>query len=338
VNQTSLPSTHPQVVRVHLLHTPEPDALEILKKLLDNNIHLSFGADPPERSDYEILVAGRPERRHLIASPRLHTVIIPFAGIPTVTRELLLDFPHFAVHNLHHNAAVTAEMAIGLLLSAAKFIIPCDQALRKNDWRPRYSPPPAMALEGKTALILGYGQIGQRIGRVLRGFGMDIIAVCRRLDKERSLDHPVEIHPVQYLSLLLPRADILIIALPATAETEELIGKKELGRLPEGAVLVNIGRASIIDQEALFHALKNGPLGAAGLDVWYHYPQTEEDRVKTPPADFPFYQLNNIVMSPHRAGSSTETEALRMSHLAVLLNAAARGEEIPNRVNVQLGY
>ena len=108
--------------------------------------------------------------------------------------------------------------------------------------------------------------------------------------------------------------------------------------LPPGAELVNVGRGPIVDEAALYNALRNGTLHAAGLDVWYNYPADEAGRSHTLPSAYPFHELENVVMSPHRAGHSSETETLRMGHLMVLLNAAARGEPMPNRLDVRVGY
>jgi len=322
---------------VHLLNPPDPPALALLQSHCDPGILLTTG-HPTALATYEILVAGRPRLEHLTASPNLRLLVIPYAGLPATTRELLLDFPELAVHNLHHNASLTAEMAMALLFSAAKFIVPCDRALRQHDWRPRYNPPPALSLDGKTTLILGFGQVGQRIGRACNALGMHVLAVRRQPDQPISVEYPVEVYSSDMMTQLLPRAHALIIALPATSATEGLLGERELGLLPVGAVLVNVGRGAIVDQAALYTALANGHLGAAGLDVWYNYPHSQADWEHTPPADYPFHTLDNVVLSPHRAGASTETETLRMIHLADLLNAVARGEPIPNCVDVQAGY
>jgi phosphoglycerate dehydrogenase-like enzyme len=261
----------------------------------------------------------------------LEILVIPWAGLPPETRELLLDFPHVAVHNLHHNAASAAEMAVALMLAAAKFIVPIDRVFRTHDWTPRYQPNPAISLEGKTVLILGYGAIGQRVARACQGLGMEVVAI-------RRSDTTGEIHPPDALHDLLPRVDVLIVCLPHTPETTGIIGAEELALLPADAVLVNVGRGPIVDEAALYHALREGTLYAAGLDVWYNYPGDESARSYTPPSTYPFYELDNVVMSPHRAGGSKETEMQRMGCLAALLNAAARGEEMPNRVDLQAGY
>jgi phosphoglycerate dehydrogenase-like enzyme len=309
-----------------------------LQSRLIPEICLTIGPDLPKPATFEILVGGRPTRQHLLASPNLRLLVIPYAGLPEVTRQLLHDFPHLAVHNLHHNASLTAEMALALLLAAAKFILPCDQALRRNDWRLRYQPPPALSLHGKTALILGFGHVGQRIGRACAALGMHIIALRRDPGRPTLVDYPVEIHGPEALVGLLPQADVLLIALPATPQTEGLLGAAELSLLPPGAVLVNVGRGPIVDQHALYQALKDRRLRAAGLDVWYHYPSSQAEWQNTPPADVPFHELDNVVLSPHRAGGSSETESLRMEHLAELLNVAARGEPPPNPVDLAAGY
>lgn len=321
---------------VHLHRPPEEDALARLQAALDPGVQLSCGPDLPEPAVYEILVAGRPEREQLTASPALRALIVPWAGLPSATRELLLEFPRVAVHNLHYNAIPVAEMVVALLLAAAKFIVPMDRALRAHDWRPRYRPNPALLLEGRTALILGYGAIGQHVARICRGLGMTVLAVRRHVTV--PLDGAVEIHPAEALPSLLPRADALLVCLPHTSETDGLIGTEELALLPEQAILVNVGRGAIVDQAALYDALASGRLYAAGLDVWYNYPPDEEARAHTPPADHAFHRLDNVVMSPHRAGGSLEADLRWVDHLAALLNAAARGEEMPNRVDVAAGY
>lgn len=311
--------------------------LGFLRELLDPQIDLTCGPGRPEPAQYQILIAGRPEQADLTASPALEALVIPWAGLPLQTRELVTAFPTIAVHNLHHNAAPVAELVLTLLLGAAKFLLPFDRALRQADWTPRYTPTPAALLTGKTALILGYGAIGQRVARVCRALEMEVLAT------RRSVDVPVreanaEVYPATALPDLLPRADALLITLPLTPATEGLIGAPELALLPAGAVVVNVGRGEIVDQEALYQTLKEGQLRAAGIDVWYHYPGDEESRTRTPPADYPFHTLDNVVMSPHRGGATDESNRLRMVHLARLLNAAARGEPLPDRVDVGAGY
>jgi phosphoglycerate dehydrogenase-like enzyme len=317
---------------VHVLRPRDNRAVQYLRAGLAPGIHLSHGPELPKPAGYHILVAGRPQREHLTASPNLKALIIPWAGLPESTRQLILDFPHIRVHNLHHNARPVAELTIALLLAAAKFVVPLDRSLRAGDWTPRYQPSPSILLRGKTALILGHGAVGREVAQLCRGLGMNVMAITRHPSGEPFLAPPEALHQ------LLPRADVLLVCLPHTSETTGLIGTRELALLPQNAILVNIGRGPIVDEAALYTALRDGTLYAAGLDVWYNYPADEDARSYTPPSAYPFHELPNVVMSPHRAGASTETERLRATHLAELLNAAAHGEPMPNRVDLRAGY
>ncbi len=323
-------------VHVHILRRPEDPSLAILKNALDGTIHLTFGEEVPD--GVEVLVAGRPARAQIDASAALHTVVVPWAGIPEGTRALLLERPNLALHNLHFPAVPVAESALALLLAAAKHIVPADRALRRGDWTVRYTgEDQGVLLRGKTALILGLGAIGRPVAAMCQSMGMHVLATRRSVDGP-TRENGVEVHPPDALHGLLPRADALIICLPLTPETQGLIGAHELALLPPRALLVNVGRGPVVVEEALYHALAAGTLHAAGLDVWYSYPKDKAARANTPPSAYPFHELDNVVMSPHRTNATDETERLRMEALAALLNAIAQGDEVPNRVDVQTGY
>jgi phosphoglycerate dehydrogenase-like enzyme len=324
-------------LNVHLDYPPKPADLETLREHLLPGIRVTVGPELPQPGDYEVLVAGRPERGQITASPVLRAVIVPWAGIPDKTRELMLDYPGIAVHNLHHNAVPVAELTVALLLAAAKSLVRLDQTLRRDDWTPRYGGGSAVLLAGRTALVLGYGAVGREVARLCRALGMHVLAV-RRTVPPGPAEGPDEVHPVADLDALLPRADALLVCLPHTPATDGLIDKRRLALLPGGALLVNTGRGPIVDQGALFRALQERRLFGAGLDVWYNYPPDRASRSHTAPADYPFAELDNVVMSPHRGGASDRTERLRMEGLAQLLNAACEGRPMPNRVDLAAGY
>ena len=327
-------------LHVLLLHLPRDESAAVeLTARLDPSVHLSLGPELPEPPDYEVLVTGRPERAQIEASPHLRALIVPWAGIPDTTRQLMRDYPDIEVHNLHHNALPVAEHALALLLAAAKFIVPMDRALRKHDWRPRYEANPSVLLEGRTALILGYGAIGQKLAKLCQGLGMEVLGIRQQAPPGGDVQPDgVRLFAVEALHRLLPKTEAVLVCLPHTSQTTGLVGARELALLPPQAILVNVGRGPVIDEQALYEALEAGRLYAAGLDVWYQYPETEAARADTPPARYPFHELPNVVMSPHRAGGSTETDRLRMIRLAALLNAAACGEAMPNRVDLDAGY
>jgi phosphoglycerate dehydrogenase-like enzyme len=309
--------------------------LDRLAALLPPTVALIPTEDAPP-PDCDILVHGFPQRAWLEGCPALRAVIVPFAGVPAETQALLREFPQIDLHNLHYNDTPTAEFAIALMMAAAKLIVPLDQALRRGDWSARYGETGTEILAGKTAVILGYGMIGRRIAPVCQALGMHVIGVRRRPGV--AAEHAVEVHGIDALSDLLPRADVLHCVLPGTPHTTGLIGARELARLPAHAIIVNVGRGEVIDEEALFTALRDRRIRAAGIDVWYNYPHSPEARSDTLPSRFPFHELDNVVLSPHRAGWLSAAEDNRVTMLAELLSAAAAGQPMPSRVDKELGY
>lgn len=332
-------------VRLHILHPPEPEALGHLRRLLDPLVQLSTG--PRDGREADILVSGRPEAADLEPAPGI--LLIPYAGLPDRTRSLLLERPGIRAHNIHHNAASAAEMAIALLLASSKMLLPADQALRKGDWSLRLQPGSYWMLDGRRALVIGYGAIGVRIARACAALGMRVSAV--RLDPRKPAPPGAdEIHPVTALHGLLPLSDALMIAVPLTPGTRGLIGAAELGSLSPDAVLVNVARGEVVDEKALYTSLAEGRIRAAGLDVWYRYPVSEPWRppgeetagkpAPVPPSACPFHELDNVVMSPHRGGSLglADMEMRRMDAIASAANAAAAGGQVPHPLDPVAGY
>jgi phosphoglycerate dehydrogenase-like enzyme len=324
-------------LHVHLLNLYSTASTDELRARVSGDVCLTEGAEIVEPETVRILVGGFPVAGDLDACPQLQALIVPFAGVPAETQKLAQNYPAVTLHSLHFNVIPTAEMAVALLLAAAKLIVPLDQEMRRLDWRSRYEVTQATMLAGKQALILGYGQIGRRVAMALRGLGMDVVGVRRSLT-EPTLEEDVEVFPVAALNEHLSHSDVLIMALPETPETIGMVGAEQLALLRPGAIVVNVGRGPTLDEEALYRALCNRSIRAAGIDVWYQYPKTLEERVGAAPSRFPFQDLPNVVMSPHRAGWLSEAELERMNALATLLNEAAAGRAIPSRVDKGLGY
>jgi phosphoglycerate dehydrogenase-like enzyme len=166
---------------------------------------------------------------------------------------------------------------------------------------------------------------------------MTVIATRRRTDRV-VVEDGVTVHPAGDLPTLLPRARVVLVCLPLTGETRGLLGEREFALLPSSAVLVNVARGPIVDEEALFSALRDGRLHSAGIDTWYRYPGREGNPMDTAPSRLPFGELENVVMSPHRGGSMPATEARRMETLGDLLRTLAEGREAPGRVDLEAGY
>ncbi len=330
-------ATHETLLNVHIPPSDLTKRADQLRALVPPNVRITVAPDDAQPADCHVLVHGTAKAEWLDASPTLRAVIVPYAGVSLEMQQLLQQYPNVDLHNLHYNDVATAEFALALMFAAAKFVVPLDRLLRQGDWRQRYTGAPSLLLSGRSVLILGYGAIGRQIAPVCQAMGMKVRGVRRRVP-HTPVEDGVELFGADQLSGLLPETDVLICVLPQTPETVGLIGAAELAALPESAIVVNVGRGPVIDEEALYHALHSGRLAGAGIDVWYTYPHGEEERSHTLPSRFPFQELDNVVMSPHRGGWLEAAEGRRLQELAKLLTAAAAGEAIPNKVDKVLGY
>jgi len=159
-----------------------------------------------------------------------------------------------------------------------------------GDTRPLYPPVMLEELSGKTVLLVGYGSIGKEIERMLAPFHVDLLRVARSARSQPT------VHPVSELDSLLPKAQVVILILPATPESNKLIGPRQLALMPQGALLVNAARGPIVDTDALVDALKAGSIRAA-LDV------TDPEPL---PEGHPLWSCPNLLITPHVGGSSPQ--------------------------------
>jgi phosphoglycerate dehydrogenase-like enzyme len=315
-------------LRVHFIDPLPTKVAAHLKKHSQTHLEITEGPEPPERADYQVLVGISLSESFLTASPVIESVVVPIAGISSEIRTLMQRFPHIRLHNLHHNARQVAEMALTLMLCCAKSVIPADRALRRGNWDYRYIADPGSCIERKTAIVLGFGHIGKRIAELCRALNMRVIAIKRSVDPNADAAPAHQLFPVADIDALLPEADFLFICLPCTEETSGLFQRDRLASLPKRCVLINVGRAEIINETALFESLKKGSIKAAGLDVWYNYPKLWQHKAShdTAPAHLPFHTLPNVVMSPHVAEGQLDAkyyELRKMEYLAIKLDELA---------------
>ncbi len=270
-------------LRVHLSGSQEAEFLSCLKAALASDIVLTWGEELPNPAEYDILVCGVPDQKSIEASSNLKYLIIPWAGLPRKTRDLMVNYPHITVHNIHHNAVPVAEIAVTMMMALAKNLAKIDSAMRKHDWSLRYETGVIRLVNSRRALILGYGAVGKQIAVRCLALGMKVAAVGRTA---QGTEEGIELYPSTRLETLLPEADVLFLSLPLTEQTKGMIGERQLALLPEGASLINVSRGRIVDEEALYRILRTGRI-TAGLDVWYNYPGGEMPRSETPPSKYP---------------------------------------------------
>jgi glyoxylate reductase len=213
----------------------------------------------------------------------------------------------------------TADLTFALLLTAARRIVEGDRLTRAGGWK---SWHPSFLLgqdvHGATLGIVGLGQIGLAVARRARGFDMRLLYWSRR----RYPDAEAEL-ALEYVDLdrLLRESDFVSLHVPLTPETRHLIGERELALMKPTAILVNAARGSLVDQRALYKALKERRIAAAGLDV---------AEVEPIPLDDPLLTLSNVVMTPHIGSASVATRA-RMAEIAVESILQAFRGELPSR-------
>lgn len=187
------------------------------------------------------------------------------------------------------NSDAVADFAFTLMLSAARNIIPIDSGCRKMKWNKITS----IGVYGKTLGLIGMGNIGKEVAKRALGFGMKIIAY----DMFQDLDFAHK-NNIEYVTInrILREADFVSLHLPLTDETRYIIGEKELKLMKKNAVIVNTARGGLIEEEALYYALKNHDIWGAGIDVF----ETE------PPKNVKLLELDNIVIGSHCAASTVE--------------------------------
>lgn len=268
------------------------------------------------------IVGGRIPPELLAAARALRFQLIPYAGVPAQDRAQLAGRPALRLYNSHYNAAPTAEHAWALLLAAAKRVVPASDRLARGDWTPRYEGPLSLRLAGRRLLIVGYGAIGRILAGYGRAFDMSVSAVNRRGGDAEGLER---LGGPEDLPGLLTEADAVICCLPDTPATAGLIGATAFAALKPGAVLVNVGRGTALDEDAFFAALASGRLGAAAIDTWWRYPESAAARRETPPSHHDLDRFENLVLSPHRASHVAGREEARMDDIARILNAIAAG-------------
>lgn len=188
------------------------------------------------------------------------------------------------------NADAVAEAAMGLILSVLRKIPLSDHYVRSNNWK----RSEGRLIKGQTVGVIGMGNIGKGVIRRCQGFGAKFMAYDPYFDEAFAAEYGVTPAGIEDV---LKNADIVTLHLPSTPETYHIINAETLAMMKPGAVLINTARGELVDEAALYEALKSGHLGGAGLDVYSSEPIYNS----------PLFELDNIVVTPHMAGNTSDT-------------------------------
>ena len=231
----------------------------------------------------------------LARCPNLLVVSTMGAGFDTVDVAACSAAGVIVVNQAGGNAEAVAEHALGLMLSLSKRVGETDHAMRQQNGVSRQDFI-GNNIQGKTIGIIGLGHIGRRLAELCAGlFGMEILAYDPYLAKSDFMERGATAAAFEDL---LARSDFVTVHCPRTGETENMLDAGAFNLMKPGAIFINTARGGIHDEAALFAALQNGHLSAAGLDVW---------SVEPPPKDHPLLSLSNVLASPHTAGVTHES-------------------------------
>jgi phosphoglycerate dehydrogenase-like enzyme len=316
---------------VKIFKTIIGDQAEVVQSERSVESMLEFGGDA------EIVASVIVPGEYIRKSSNLRMIQTFGAGIDRVDLAAVRERGDIILCNNHVNSAEVAEYAISLLFAVAKNIIPSDRELRAGNWVHRWGGPvPNLEIRGKKVLIIGLGHIGADIAKRLKSFQVKITAATRSgtSSNDDLVDQVVSTDEVQPH---VEDSDFVILSLPLTEESTGLVNREFLSWMKPTSILVNISRAQIIDELALYNALKEKRIHGAGIDVWWRYP-TEWRGTAIPPADVPFHELDNIVISPHRAAYSEHIERELFLFAGKNILRFIRGEPPLNIIDIERGY
>lgn len=292
------------------------DEARILPRLADTDVLVSMGFTK------EMAEAGR----------RLRLVQVPGAGLDRIDRSALRPGMHLA--NAYGHEAGIAEYVVGAMIALTRSFVRIDTKLRNGEWESQWAvgapaPPLWPELAGKTLGILGFGHIGEALARRARAFDMKVCAIRRQAQSEPQ-DGVSFVGGPERLDEVLRQSDYLVITLSLSPATRHLLDARRLRMMKATAYLINVARAEIIEETALYRALASGGLAGAALDVWYRYPATPG---ATLPATQPFHELGNLIMTPHVSGWTEGMLMARAKLIAENIERIARGEPPLNTIN-----
>ncbi len=251
-------------------------------------------------ADFLILFPGHVVDSVLRAAKKAKLVQLVSVGFDQMNLPLCQELGIPVATNGGTNALDVAEHTIAMILALYRRFVEMDHNVRTDNWRGIDSGSTTYCIDGKTVGLIGFGQIGQRVARLLRAFGATVIYYDAYPAKP-EVEQEIGVERVA-LDELLRRADIVSLHVPLNESTQGLINEQSLALMKSNAILVNTCRGPVVDEAALAAALQQGQIAGAALDVL----------VSEPPAtDNPLLQLDNVLFTPHTAGVTRDTWARR---------------------------
>lgn len=276
------------------------EAVELLKA---EGMEVDVRADISEEElkeiikDYDaLIVRSKPKvtREVIERGEKLKIIGRAGVGVDNIDVDAATERGIIVVNAPGGNTVSTAELTMGLILSAARKIPQADRSVKEGKWeRKKFE---GLELRGKTIGIIGLGRIGFEVAKRAKSFEMRVIAYDPYISPERAKSIGVELVSFDYL---IENSDIITVHVPKTKETEKMISYEEFKRMKDNVIIVNCARGGIIDEDALYDAIKSGKVYMAALDVYEKEP---------PDFNHPLFKLENVITTPHIGASTKEAQ------------------------------
>ena len=318
----------------------EPEAMDIIRAVSDaivvtdasalaraeRNGDASRGAELDQvLASADVVYALKLPDRFVERAPRMRWLQTISTGVDRILSPELVNSP-VTVTNMSGIHEVT--IAEFVLMHMLMFVKDAPRSFYQQI-EGRFKWFPMDVLTGKTVGIIGLGRIGREVARVVRFFNMKVVAT-KRTATQGDIEENVDLLlPLAKLHDLLQQSDFVVLALPLTPESRNLIGEPELRAMKPTAKLINVSRGAIVDEPALIRALQEGWIGGAGLDVFVQEPL---------PADSPLRRMQNVIFSPHVSGNIAEYDVGAARLFAENLRRFLAGEPLLNIVDKERGY
>lgn len=247
----------------------------------------------------DVLLGPFVTKRIVETAGNLKLIQVPWTGMDTFDFSSVQGIA-VPICNTHSNADSVAEIGVAMVLDLLKKVSYHDRKMRAGNWNRDQKPLnlKSKMLKKQTVCVLGFGNIGSRIGKLIAAFGAKVIAVDGHA---RAGEIAEEVYKNDQVKDAIAKADVVVCTLPLTDSTRGMINDEMFGCMKDGVVFVNMSRAAVVDEDAAWRGLESGKIGAFGSDVWWNAPKRGESQ-SYPSAKHEFWKLDNVLMSPHRAG------------------------------------
>lgn len=321
--------------RVYITRELPGRSLEILKKYFDAEVWSEYGPPPKQHiiekakdaDGLATLLTDKIDSEVFDAAPKLKIVAQMAVGFDNIDVKEATKRGIYVTNTPGVLTETTADFAWALLMAAARRIVEADKYVRTGQWRVSWHPSMLLGRDvyGATLGIIGAGRIGVAVARRAKCFNMkilyyDVVPMPPEIEKELGAKR-VD------LTTIFKESDFVSIHVPLTKETYHMVDEEKLKLMKKTAFIVNNARGPVIDEKALYKALKRGWIAGAALDVFEKEPT---------PVDNPLLKLENVVVAPHISSASHETRSKMAEMVAENLVAFFQGKTPPNLVNPEV--